>query len=246
MAEGRKKREAVDIGWMPYGGGYEVTRAPKLIAAKLADLLASKYPMIINYEGYQSGGRILQEIVAGHLVIDRPDDWSGRGKKIRVVFMDRLGLWNHFYVLVRKVTKTSLIVSVPVEYYLLQRRNNFRVPVPLGSLASFFSRNGVLRDLLIGNVSAGGMLVAVPDRDMLDLQEPLANISLEMVRDADVPDSQSVSLSIAQGLVVRAAGPYMLKYFGYGVRFSLSTKEEDSLVRYVRQRELELLRKSSV
>ncbi len=230
---------AAATGFAPYGNGYEYTESRQIIARKLAMVRDERLPIVIVHEKYQSGPCILVDFNDSRLLIDKPRDWPGKRKTIRVIFRDKARLWNHFYCKVMQATKDTLVTTFPAQFFLLQRRQHYRVEAPRGSTVSFGYKERQIDGLEVKNISAGGLLMCSrsplefpPQADIHDLLIALP------VKDASEP----LLLTCRKATIVRSEEIKHSKSVCFGVEFQPTAKEEDALIRYVRQRELEVLR----
>jgi len=231
-------------GWQTEASGYDVTQSPKIISQMLTMLKSKRIFVVIIHKGYQSGSTILVDLNERGLQIDKPLDWPGTETMIRVVFKDAAKLWNHFTVKVLGVKDDLLYTTRPIKLSRLQRRSHFRVETPRGSTVSITYHNTTFSALDLLDISAGGMQtcshVRLPvsgDGDMIN------NISIQLQPTAN---TGATFLSIKKGLVVRALRNEEQHTFCYGITFDCSQNEEELLLKYVRQRELEMLRSGLV
>ncbi|MDH4321292.1 MAG: PilZ domain-containing protein [Desulfobulbaceae bacterium] len=227
-------------GWQTEASGYDVTQSPEIIAKTLSMLKNKRMFVVIIHKGYQSGSTILVNLSQHNLQIDKPLDWPGTETMIRIVFKDAAKLWNHFTVKVLGVKDDLLYTTRPTKLSRLQRRAHFRVETPRDSTASFTYKDDTFSGLQLSDISAGGMQTCSPERLPLTGEgDVINNINIHLPPTANTGET---FLSIKKGLVVRALRNEELKTYCYGVTFDYSQNEEELLLRYVRQRELEMLR----
>lgn len=240
MSDDKKGLESADNSWVPYGNGYEMTQARQIIARCLLELKQRKFPLVLVHRNYQSGQSTLVGFEKGLLLIDKPLDWPGTESKIRVIYRDRNNLWNHFYGTVASTSSDTLYLSLPTRFFKLQRREHYRVDTPSDSLASFIHKNVLHADILVKDLSACGMLLASPQllpfEEGAVLEEIMLTVPLE---DEPFP----ATLLCREGEVVRLTTDRQNRQYLLGIKFQATKEEEEAIVRYVRQRELELLRK---
>ena len=227
-------------------GGYETTQSPVIIRNTLEYLQKGRVLLNLLRKGYQSGGTILYSIKDDHILIDKPKDWPKDTTKIRVVFRNESKVWMHFMTTVRTVGKDSLRCDPPVALFMLQRRMHYRVGTPQGSRL-VCSYNNEECTFAIKDLSAGGMLIFAK----FNYGIPEAGNHLSALHIAIPCDEESCGaedgiwqLKLKEGDIVREfiqQQPLML--FSYGVRFYPDSQDEEKILRYVRQRELEVLRK---
>lgn len=227
--------------WVPYGNGYEMTQSRQIIVDRLRELKKRRFPIVLVHRNYQSGHSLLVGFEQGMLLLDKPVDWPGTESKIRVIYRDRKKLWNHFHTTVVSTSSDTLYVSLPSRFFVLQRRDDYRVETPAGSLTSFRHKKNLLTNIIVRDLSASGMLLASPQPLPFTKGAVLEKIKLTIPL-ADAPSP--ATLHCKGGTVVRATmNQRHNHWFLFGIKFRCSTEEEDAIVRYVRQRELELLRK---
>lgn len=231
---------AMTEGWVTTEKGYEMTRSKNIITALLKKLKNDRQVVVLLHEGYQSGGCILFDFNENQLLIDRPRDWPGKQKKIQVVFKDSARLWNHFYAEILSATADTLYATFPEEFYQLQRRNHFRIMVPSGCTASF-TFNGVnYSGFSVKDISAGGMLMFTTKKIEIPKDSTIKQIAITIPENQ--PDAEPLTIGCREGRVLRGYINKELKAICYAVRFSPSVAEEDEIIKYVRQRELQNLR----
>ncbi len=233
---------AAAIGFVPYGNGYEYTESRPIITKKLAMVRDERLPIIVVHEGYQSGPCILIDFSDTRLQIDKPRDWPGRSQTIRVIFRDQRNLWNHFYCKVVSTSKDTLFTTFPTQFFILQRRQHYRVEAPTGSKVSFTYKDRVYDDFLVKDISAGGLLMC--HRTPIEFP-PQAEIGELMITLPMEDSADPITLFCRKARIVRSDPKPRAKLYCFGVEFQPNAKEEDALIRYVRQRELKILRKSA-
>ncbi|MDH3359316.1 MAG: PilZ domain-containing protein [Desulfobulbaceae bacterium] len=230
----------IQQGWHPEKSGYDVTTSPEMIAQTLATLKLKRMFLVLIHKRYQSTGTILVDYSKNYLQIDKPVDWPGTETVIRVVFKDAAKLWNHFTVKVLGVKDDLLHTSRPSKLYRLQRRAHFRVETPRDSTASFSYQGTTYSDLELIDISAGGMQAC--SKKQLPLSGDnitVNNITLYVPPTTDIAET---NLEILKGEVVRIHRNEEQHSSCYGITFEYSQNEEELLLKYVRQRELEMLR----
>ena len=245
MVTDKKINGPIKAGWVPMEGGYEATQNPEIIAATIKWLKESRTIISLLSKGYQSGGTILYNYTANHIFIDKPKDWPDKKMRLRVVFRNEAKIWMHFVTTIQAQSKDGLLCAPPVELFMLQRRSHYRVILPQGSVATFAHDKQQIQ-IPCKDLSAGGMLLVSRDgTDMIDVTH-ISDISLTIPTDDIVPDVVDgiLTLKIKEADIIRETiqqSPVML--FCYGARFYCPSNEEEKILRYVRQRELEILRK---
>jgi c-di-GMP-binding flagellar brake protein YcgR len=237
---------AARIGWITIEGGYETTQSPVIIRNTLEYLQKGRVLLNLLRKGYQSGGTILYSIKNDFILIDRPKDWPKDTTKIRVVFRNESRVWMHFLTTVRTLGKDSLKCDLPNALFMLQRRMHYRVSTPQGSRL-VCSYNNEECHFAIKDISAGGLLIfAKFNYGIPEAGNHLSklHIAIPCEEESSGAEDGIWQIKFKEGDIVREfiqERPLML--FSYGVRFYPDSKEEEKILRYVRQRELEVLRK---
>jgi len=234
----------IQTGWLADASGYDITKSPQIIQQTLNRLKTKRVFLVVLHKGYQSGGTVLIDHTASHLLIDKPVDWPGKENTIRVVFKDAAKLWNHFTVKVMDVKDDLLHTTLPTKLSRLQRRAHFRVEVPRDSRAAFLHKDIPCTDLEVLDISAGGMQACSKERLPLSGdRDTITNITISLPSTTDIDETY---LTIRRGVVVRISRNEDYGRYCYGVTFAYTQNEEELLLKYVRQRELELLRSGMV
>ena len=232
--------------WVTMDGGYETTKSPAIIQTTLNMIKGDRILVSIIFKGYQSSGTVLYEINNNIIKIDKPKDWPGKIKKIRIVFKNEINIWMHFVVSVLKTTSDSLHCSIPISLFKLQRRNHYRVGLPQKSKV-LFSYNNEICTYQLKDLSAGGMLIfSKTDPTFFQDSSHISKIKLILPFEEtpESPEGKLITLFAKEAELVREfiqQEPFML--FCFGFRFFCTKSEEEKILRYVRQRELEVLRK---
>ena len=230
-------------GWNPIGNGYESTESTKLIQQTIDSLKNKRQPVFLINKNYQSSYTIIIERHDNGLLIDTPPDWPNRTRRIRVLFKDRTNLTTFFDVDVDSVAEKGVITSMPTGISRLQRRNNYRVDVPIGSHVSFKVNNTVYNGIPIKNISACGMLFYTKS-PIAQKQNLISNIALAIPSiDPNELKEGCKICNIRQGKIVRNFYDRKLAINGFGVSFETNYQEEEELAKYIRLRERELLSK---
>lgn len=242
-------RSRIEENWVQGEGGYEVTRARKILLLALENLKKERGSITLVQKGYQSGNTMLVDFDDNRLLIDKPRDWPGGITRVRAIFRDNAKLWNHFVANIFQTDKDTLYARFPEEMYLLQRRAHYRVDAPRGSQVTFTYEGQKMKGFFVQDVSSGGMLIFTSMRRNIVLyrNKTIRDIVLNLA----IHDSSSqgtgplLQLQIPEGEVVRGFRNEQLKLIYSGIKFSCTSLEEETLLKYVRQRELALLRKGS-
>jgi c-di-GMP-binding flagellar brake protein YcgR len=228
--------------WKLQKDGREITHSPEIIAHTLT-WLKRKQLLTLFHRGYQSGSTILIDYTPSELEIDKPADWPARETRIWVLFKDAARIWNYFATEVQP-SGNSLLGRIPRSICRLQRRAHFRVEAPRGSQASFRHQGAAYSLLQIKDLSASGMQLHSKTRLTLACKDVITDISISIPEGSALFQPEELGeliISIRKGRIVRAEMEENM--FCYGIDFECARNEEKVLLRYVRQRELVLLRK---
>ncbi len=235
------------VRWVEAENGYEHTTSQELIRQTMVALINKYRYLVLLHKGYQSGHTVLVEIDDRGLLIDRPPDWPGSHKKVKVLFRDNAKVWNYFTAKIITESKDTLKAGFPTELFRMQRRVHFRVLVSNECTASFVKNDARFSNLKVVDLSVGGMMVCLPGTEnceSLNDEDVVSDIAISHPNQAgDV--SEPIVLQISQGVVVRS----LISENGQeckGVKFILRGVEEEKLMRFVRQRELDDIRKGLV
>jgi len=229
------------VGWVSDESGYEKTRSREIIGQTLDRLKNNRMLITLYHKDYQSGSTVLVDF-GEQLVIDRPKDWPDNISRVRVVFKDEGRLWNFFQVAVRSVSSDYVYTDVPVELFLLQRRDNYRVDVPSGSQVTFSHQGKNHVALRLENISAGGMLITLKGQ-VLRPGDLLTDLYISLPGGEREGLGKPTELKIGKAEVARTLRGDNHIHILFGIKFLLTPVEEDRVQRYVRSRELELLKK---
>lgn len=228
--------------WETLENGTQMTASPQLLKKALGRLKKKRELITLAHKGYQSNRTVLLDYDDSLLQIDKPRDWPGTHTFVYILFKDDTQVWNRIKAEVKKISSDTLYLEFPRELVRLQRRSNYRVDPPLGSMARFIRKGEEYSAQKIMDISADGMLIAAPGKGLIfDLADELSAISLFFPGEG-AGFSAGTAISINRGVIVRVARDDHYS-FCYGVHFDLDHSEEIALLQYVRQRERELLRR---
>lgn len=237
--------------WVAGDNGYEKNSSADVIRKTLTITKKKRKFIVLLHKGYQSGSTVIVEIGKDFLTIDKPVDWPGLDK-IRVVFKDEAQVWNYFAVHVVSDTEDTVKTEFPTELFRLQRRAHFRINLPNGSVASFLKNDQEFKNVMVGNLSIGGMMFCLssgePPGDLKD-QDEINGIVLKIPKEekkgvAALSEGDLFDfLSVGKGMIVRSFVDSDTVKYCMGVQFDLRAGEEERMQQYVRKRELETLRK---
>ena len=230
--------------WEDFERGYEKTHSSEIIEQSLTRLMKKRVFISLAQKDYKSGPTVLVGVNQGQILIDKPIDWPDNGPRIRIIFRDKRNLLNQCFVSLISSTRDTIYAHRPTELFRLQRRNNHRVVTPYGSRVSFNYHGLLSRKYIIKDISAGGMLFCT-GRQLRLTGAKLTDISVNIPLVGADSESERVKdflANIRAGEVVRTCRDRYSDLFCYGVSFLPKPTEEDTLAKYVRYRELEMLR----
>lgn len=239
------QNELVYNGWVEHQAGYEHTRSERIIRHMMNWLQKNRLFVTVLHKGYQSGGTLVINADDKTITLDKPRDWPGSHTAVRVVFRNQTKLWCHFSGEITVATVDTLQLKFPEELFMLQRRQHYRINVPAGSSVTFLYNQKKCK-LNVADLSAGGMLLQ--SKDITGLPQPrhtIKNISLTIPSDDKVAGAENglLRFQVKEAEVARLFRNETSRTFCLGVIFSLTPAEEERIMKYIRQRELALLRK---
>jgi len=247
------RKESPESSGQGVEGGYEITESAEIIKHTLATLQKKRRFVILLHKGYQSSNTVLVGFSDRQVAIDKPVDWPSQVKRIRVAFRDESRVWNHFTVAVESVNENTITTSFPAELFRLQRRSHFRIDVPPGATVSFRLKGQTYGGLEVRNVSVGGVMVCLKKGRLFlanqDLPKEISEICLLLpsatggLSGAGGEDQELVE--VQSGQIVRTFSSQDGRETFFGIRFFSKANEERKLMQYVRQREIEILRRGT-
>ncbi|MCB2184614.1 MAG: PilZ domain-containing protein [Desulfobulbaceae bacterium] len=225
--------------WVPHPAGYEYTKSAQIIAQTINKLIKKGTLITVLHKDYQSGVTVVVNQEQDKILIDKPKDWPNSHSSVRVVFRNSAKLWCHFSGKILAVTASHLHMQYPQELFMLQRRAYFRVNLPENSVATFMY-NGKKCKLIMKDLSARGMLVCTkPEKERPQKGHSIRDISITIPSE----DGTTLRFRVKQGEIVRAFINDRTRLYYLGVEFAIDTPDEEKIMKYIRQRELALLRK---
>ncbi len=228
--------------WETLDNGSQLTTSPQLIYNALGRLQRKRQLITVTHKGYQSQRTVLLHYDNTLLQIDKPQDWPGSHTVVYILFKDETQVWNQMKAKVKEVSWDVLCLEFPERLVRFQRRSNYRVEVPRGSVAMFVFRDEKYMAQEIRDLSADGMMASTKVRSGFFVSgDDLSDIHLSFPGE-NGGSSSGTSIKIKRGRIVRITRDENYN-FCYGVHFELNHNEEVSLLQYVRQRERELLRR---
>lgn len=240
-----KKNDPASLGWVAHQAGYDYTRSGHIISHTLNWLREKRVFVSVLHKGYQSGGTIIVEADHQKIVVDKPKDWPATHTSFRVIFRNAAKLWSHFNGVLLSSSANALILKLPEELFILQRRQHYRINLPEGSTATFLYNQKKCK-LNMQDLSAGGMLLCAKNpKDLPQLHHTIKDIIITIPSDdaAAGADNGTHRFKIKEGEIVRSFADSRFRRFYLGVSFSPGRTEEERIMKYIRQRELAQLRK---
>ncbi len=232
---GNNKTGAV---WTVTEDGALVTESAAFIKQSLANLKENRELVNITHKGYLSPKTVLVGYDDEKLQIDKPFNWPGSHQIIDILF--KIGqLFHHFTVKITAETADSLYTTFPTKLVQLQRRADFRVAAPVGSQATFLYQGKQYSGFTVIDISASGALIASAQKEAISPGDTIYKMALSFAEEGALPPKY---ISVPEAKVMRVFRNEDRQHC-YGVHFKLGRKEEDNLLKYVRQMELAQVRK---
>ncbi|MFW8602187.1 flagellar brake protein [Desulfobacterota bacterium M19] len=233
-----KKRGALHKGQQ-----YEEINSSQHILRALTDIKKQHKFIILQHKGYQSGSTALVEPRTDFLLIDRPLDWPGVSKKIRVLYRDNTNVWCYFNTTLLGSSQDTLKTSFPTELFRMQRRAHFRIAMSSQCKVSFKNHDIEFIEARINDLSVGGMsicLLGLNNVELLKQGDKVVDINIRIAPDGKA--EQGGELEIKEGGIVRFFNTEDGRRC-MGVEFYAQGREGNRLMQFVRSRELAALRK---
>lgn len=223
-------------GGHPLKPGLEKIEAEQAIRVLVQYLRDHRLQIALTHRNEYLGNTILVAHDGKRLQLDRPPRFSPKIPFVRANFVHKDKIHHFFTVPVAELTDDLLEVPWPHQIFRIQRRSHYRVDVPLGSSVSFAYEDRMYENFAVRNVSAGGLLLCRQGGHQLLKGARLADLDLALLLfNSDEP----FSLKVRGAKIVRIANEK--DHHCYGASLRLHPREEDTLWRYIRQRECELL-----
>lgn len=226
-------------------GEHKMASSPQVLLSTLGLLKNKRVPVFLSLRNYQSAPTIVYDYSDEGVKIDKPRDWQNLPGRCQIFFKDKARVWNYLEVEVISSNEDTVYTSFPKKLHVLQRRDNFRVAVPSGSAVSFTDQELRVIEAVIEDISVGGLLVSVRKEDELPPGAKITQIRcvLRPEPSHNTASSKPDLLEIKEGAVVRTAPDADNRKVRLGIKFRISGREEEEVHKFIRKRELELLRK---
>lgn len=234
-------------GWYSDSSDYEKTLSKSIIKDTLWRVKDERVFFILVHKGYQSAATVLVDFDNDHLQIDKPVDWPGTSPIVRVIFRDKAKLMNHFDVKVISESEDTIYTLFPSELCRLQRRAFFRIDAPRPNEMIFTHDDMENEGFIVENVSAGGVLISTTKKIFLSQGDIISNLTLSLSsrkRHNREQEKEIRLFKVMKGIIVRDSRDMKKHIQNYGISFEATSLQEERLLKYVRQEELELLQKA--
>ncbi len=241
----KKRNGLAHSAWVAHAAGYDYTKSEHIINKTIKWLREKRIFVTLLHQGYQSGGTFVLDYTAEQLLIDKPRDWPRSHKSIRVVFRNPANLWCHFTSEIISETADTLVFQHPTELFMLQRRSHFRVSLPESCKATFMYNKKKCK-LNMQDISAGGMLLCGSHRGANPEQgQTIHDITITIPPTPSLSGEQeeTIRFKLRKGEVVRSFTNAKTHQLCLGIHFIPTELEQERIMKFVRQRELALLRK---
>jgi c-di-GMP-binding flagellar brake protein YcgR len=231
--------------WQPLDDNRETTTSKQIITNNLSWLKSNRVLLTLLHQGYQSGSTMVMGYNDKELEIDKPDDWPNSETSVKVIYKDKRKIWNYFTVDVTRASGEALFTVLPRSLYRLQRRAHFRVDTPLDSQAHFIAKGATIAMVNVQDISAGGLQLRSKAKLPLSAGDQITEIAVKIPGGnvlLNIESFKDLVVRIQEGWIAWSGKSGTI--FCYGIGFNPNEKEEELLLRYVRQREIELLRRA--
>ncbi len=203
-----------------------------------------------NYERLTIVTDIIEENGSYFITVDYPAGFRlvvGEGEqwRLRFEFTGKDRLPYVFRTVGGEIIHKGLKLPLPNFIERRQRRKNFRLEAPLGTVIKF-SRNGKKYEANVINVSTGGALISLPrrssERPQLELNEYIKALNLVFPS-----DEERLIVHIKEALIKRVQKDLDRGHYLYALQFTDMEKEETNLLQelifkfqreYLRKRQL--------
>lgn len=246
MANKKKKPLSTDMktGWVTLDSGYKTTHSEEIIKQFVVNLKKHQIMIVLLAKGYRSDNTVLLSFNDRFLVFNKPPNWPGTHSQVKVVYKGIANLLNCFPVKVVSTDDDTIKTLCPTEIFQLQRRNQFRVIVPLDTWANLKHSGRTFENLQVRDISAGGMMIETKHRQRLPTNAIVKNISVTLTADKSESQNGMDKVTIREGKVIRSFfDKRLLNCHCYAIQFFPKPVEKEILMKFVRSRELRLLKK---
>ncbi len=232
-------------------GEYETIDSPETISNILSHLRDKRIYLYLSQKEYESGATVLVGVSSNFIDIDKPLDWPEQKRlPVRVHFKDGTNIRSHFTANVKAINENMLTMTMPSEIFRQQRRANFRIDMPHGSIISFNRKDENYEFAVVEDLGAGGVRVRIESVDRLvegdddAITDIVVTIPPRTSTNSNTGQTPPHVLSLSHGKIVREIIDEN-KTNTLGIQFLLSSIEEKLVLGFVRRMEFEILRSGS-
>lgn len=193
---------------------------------------------------------ILRKKRINYFQIGYPDDFSETASnletlKISIEFTGKDKLPHIFNTSVKKISGDLLWIEFPSVIERLQKRKDFRIPIPLGTKIYFLAM-GIKHNLKALNLSRSGILCVNTGSHEKTQKEPKFKIG-EVIEDIAIifpPEKKGQKIQIKKAIVIWFEKDSRSNLHHYGLKF-VETKndQEETLIQMIYKIQREYLRK---
>ena len=248
MFENLRQTEASRKGWVWVHGEVQYTTNPDVILQEVNDLKKKRTWVELRTPGYRSAPTIVMEAGPDEVEIDRPVDWRPYSGELIMSYRPDHGAWHFLRARVKRSSDKAVFISLPHLLAVLERREYFRLSTPEGSRIYYALPKKRGKPLIykgeVVDISLGGVGCRIVPAEGQPSPQPHTRIGpIKLELKANIQDPPEV-LGISQGEIVRVRQPgrHTKDEYLVGIKFLIDEKERDTLVPYLRRRELEVLK----
>ncbi len=248
MLEHLKQTEASRKGWVWVHGEIQYTTSPEIILQEARLLKKNRTWIELRTPAYRSAPTIVMDATPDGLEIDKPVDWRSNHREVVISYRPDNSAWHFLRARLKGTTKDGVLTELPYLLAVLERREYFRLSTPPGSAIMYAVPKKKGKPLIykgeVTDISLGGVgCVVRPDKGQLPPQTHtvIGPIKLDLKVNAQSPPC-TIGISKGEIVRVRPPGRHSKDEYIVGVRFEIDEKERDTLVPYIRKRELEILK----
>ncbi len=235
-----------------WDGEFQYTASFQLIYQELLRLKIDATWLELRLPGYRSSPTILVDFSRQSMVVDKPVDWPVKtnSSDLTVVYQRNLEPWNFLKTRLIRVENRDLILTFPILWSILERRRFYRVQCTSDCRIAFNLQKEkgkkVHHILPIVDVSIEGAGVLTEPgfvtENFIKMHDKITDVKLFLyLADSD----KEYIFSVADGGEVRwhrtiDRGRKLRHRFG--LQLYTDEKEKNLFSKYIRKRELEIIR----
>ncbi len=249
-----KRNSQSDKGWVYYGDEIKYTSNRKLIVEELNRILKKRIWLELCYPGYKSNPALIISLSKKGVEVELPPGWDSSVDTALLKYRLPNEPWHSLKVHVKEITGHSIFFELPELHVVSERRACFRIDVPPDSRARVMiqkklssKRKRVRSRCITGSIkdiSAGGMCM-YPDMTSGLMLPEVHMVVGPVILDLKINHEKTwPTLEIQEAEVVRTSRTMLndKNVMQMALKFRLTRKEEESLVAYIRHRELVVIR----